>query len=120
MGIGSDKRSQIVTGIELESTTIVWRQRSRAVDPDSLDPDPVLQLNSDPIRIQDFDDQQLKKKLQQNFYLYTGNFFLSKIAINLCPSYRRSLQPSKENILHVKNETCITASGSKSHQLLAA
>jgi hypothetical protein len=27
-------------------------------------------------------------------------FFKSKIAIYLCPSYRRRLQPSKENIQH--------------------
>jgi hypothetical protein len=38
-------------------------------------------VNPDPIRIQGFDDQKLKKKKY---------------------SYRRSLQPSKENIQHLK------------------
>jgi hypothetical protein len=77
------------------------------VDPNSLnpdpdtDPDPAFQVNPDPdpIRIQGFDDQKEEEKIQQKlFYL----FFLSKIAINSCPSYRRSLQPSKENIQHFK------------------
>ncbi len=40
---------------------------SRGLDPDSLnpdpdrDPDPAFQVNPDPIRIQGFDDQKLKK-----------------------------------------------------------
>jgi hypothetical protein len=53
------------------------------------DPDP------DPIRIQGFNDQKLKKILQLKIFFY---FFLSKTAIYLslglhkvCPSYRRSL-----------------------------
>jgi hypothetical protein len=60
----------------------------------------------DPIRIQGFNDQKLKKKLQLKKKL---NFFLSKTAIFLslglhkvCPSYRRSLQVSKEAIQHFK------------------
>ncbi len=59
-----------------------------------------------PTRIQDFDDQQLKQiTVEKNF-----DIFLIKIAIylslGLCkgsPSYRRSLQHTKENIQH-----CIT------------
>jgi hypothetical protein len=51
-----------------------------AVDPDSLnpDPDPPFQVNPntdldsdtdpDPSRIQGFDDQKLKKKIQQKFF----------------------------------------------------
>jgi hypothetical protein len=77
---------------------------SRDVDPHSLnpDPDPIFQVNPDtdpenPIRIQGFDDKKLKKKIQQKIFLC---LFLIKIAIYLCPSYRRSLQPSKENIQH--------------------
>jgi hypothetical protein len=37
---------------------------SRAVDPDSLNPDPAFQVNPDldPVRIQGFDDQKVKKK----------------------------------------------------------
>jgi hypothetical protein len=54
-------------------------------------------VNPDPIRIQGFDEQKLKKKNTEEMF-----FFLSKIAIYLCPSYRRSLQPSKENIQHFK------------------
>jgi hypothetical protein len=46
----------------------------------------------DPILIQGFADQKLK-----NFFLF---FSLSIIAIYLCPSYRRSLPPSEENIQH--------------------
>jgi hypothetical protein len=57
-------------------------------------------VNPDPIRIQGFDDQKLKKK---NIKICKKNF-LSKVAIYLCPSYRRSLQPSKENIQSSKNE----------------
>jgi hypothetical protein len=64
---------------------------NRAVDPDSLNPDP--------IRIQGFDDQKLKKKIQEKICFI---FFVSQIEIYLCPSYRRGLQPSKENIQHFK------------------
>jgi hypothetical protein len=80
------------------------------------------------IQIQDFDDHKLKKiyslkfvffsqKLQFDFddhklkkiYSLKFVFFFPKIAICLslglykgCPSYRRSLYPSKENIQHFK------------------
>jgi hypothetical protein len=61
----------------------------------TINPDP------DPIRIQGFHDQKLKKKLQLKI-LYI--FFLSKIAIYLslglqkaCPSYRRS-HPTLQNM----------------------
>ncbi len=36
-------------------------------DPDT-DPDPAFQVNPDPIRIQGFDDQKLKKKIQMNTF----------------------------------------------------
>jgi hypothetical protein len=49
-------------------------------------------VNPDPIRIQGFDYQKLKKKKTD----------LIKIAIYLCPSYRRSVQPSKRNIHYFK------------------
>jgi hypothetical protein len=46
----------------------------------------------DPIRIQDFDDEKLKRiNTAAIFYI----FFISKIAIYLWPSYKRNLQPSK-------------------------
>jgi hypothetical protein len=35
---------------------------TRAANPDSLNPDPAFQVNPDPIRIQVFDDQNLRKK----------------------------------------------------------
>jgi hypothetical protein len=40
------------------------------VDPDSLnqDPDPAFQVNSDPIRLQGFDDKKLKKKATGEAY----------------------------------------------------
>ncbi len=62
-----------------------------------------------PIRIQGFNDQKLEKKLQLKIFLF---FFWSKTAIYLslglhkvCPSYRRSLQLSKEAIQHFKTWT---------------
>jgi hypothetical protein len=56
-------------------------------------------VNSDPDlnRIQGFADQKLKKKNTAQIL-----FLAKKIAIYLCPSYRRSLQPSKENTQHFK------------------
>ncbi len=65
-----------------------------------------LETDPDPIRIQGFNDQKLKKN-----YSWKKNllFFWSKTAIYLslglhkvCPSYRRSLQLSKEAIQHFK------------------
>jgi hypothetical protein len=92
------------------------------VDPYSFftdpDPDPELDVGdqygsgygygsgSNPIRIQDFNDQKLKKITAENFFLF---FLLSKTANYLslglhkvCPSYRRSLQFSKKAIQHFK------------------
>jgi hypothetical protein len=63
-----------------------------------------LNTDPDPIRIQVFDDQKLIK-----FAAEKRLFFISKTTIYLSlglhkgfPSYRRSLQPSKENIQHFK------------------
>jgi hypothetical protein len=58
------------------------------------DPDPAFQVNPDPIRIQGFDDQKLKKTIQLKFFIS----FKSKIAIYLS----LGIQPSKENIQHFK------------------
>ncbi len=52
------------------------------MDPDSFnpDPDPAFQVNPDldPIRIQGFDDQKLKKKIQLKFinffFIFVGHF----------------------------------------------
>ncbi len=51
----------------------------------------------DPIRIQGFDDQNLKEKIRMK------NFFDQKLQFTYvqAPSYRRGLQPSKENIKHL-------------------
>jgi hypothetical protein len=48
------------------------RPVGRAVDPDSLNPDtdPAFQVNLDPIQIQGFDDQKLKKKIQQTIFFF--------------------------------------------------
>jgi hypothetical protein len=58
----------------------------------------------DPFRIQGFNDQKLEKNYSRKIF-----FFKSKTAIYLslglhkvCPSYRRSLQLSKEAIQHFK------------------
>ncbi len=63
-------------------------------------------LGQIPIQIQGFDDQKLEKNLQLK---KKYKFFWSTIAICLSPglhkgrpSYRRILQPSKDNIQHLK------------------
>jgi hypothetical protein len=84
------------------------RYSRTAVDPDfSMNPDPAFQVNPDPdpIRIQSFDDP--KKYSRKFLYL-----FVSKIAIYLFLSLRRSLQPSKENIQHFKKSTFLYICGS--------
>ncbi len=72
------------------------------------DPDPV------PIRTQGFDDQKLEKiySWQKIWYCFE---FDKNIAIYFslglhtgCPSYRRSFQPSKENIPHFKTRNFLT------------
>jgi hypothetical protein len=74
------------------------------VDLDSLNPDRIRIGIRTQFRIQGFDDQKLRKK-----YTAEKNYFFSKIVMYLSlgllnghPSYRRSLQPSKENIQHFK------------------
>ncbi len=64
-----------------------------------------LSFRPDPIRIQSFNDQKLKKKYSWKKF----NFFGSKTTIYLSlglhkerPSYRRSIQLLKENIQHFK------------------
>ncbi len=68
---------------------LVWKLKVRYRP--GTDPDP------DPIRIQGL----MTKNWRKNYSLKI-NLFGSKIAINLCPCYRRSLQPSKKNIEHFK------------------
>ncbi len=63
----------------------------------NTEPDP------DPIRIQGFNDQKLKKKLQ--FFWSKTAIYLSLDLHKVCPSYRRSLQFSKEAIQHFKTWT---------------
>jgi hypothetical protein len=74
------------------------------------DPHLRMDTNPDPIRIQGFNDQKLKKKLQLKIFYFI--FLWSKTAIYLslglhkvCPSYRRRLQLSKEAIQHFKTRT---------------
>ncbi len=47
---------------------------------------------------QGFDDQKLKKNIQLEIFF----IFWSKIKAKGYPSYRRSLQPSNDNIQHLK------------------
>ncbi len=92
-----------------QNAATLEREFSRVVDKDSLnlDPDPAFQVRIlIRIRIQGFDDQKLKKTKSWNFFFF---FFWTNIAIKLSPgrhkgrpSYRRSLKPSKEKILHFK------------------
>ncbi len=76
-------------------------------DPDT-DPDPAFFLIADPdsgFRIPDpdpgFDDLKLKKNLIFSFWS-TIAIYLSLGLHKRRPSYKRSLQPSKENIQHFK------------------
>ncbi len=60
----------------------------------------------DPIRIQGFKDQRLKKKLKLKFFFFSKNaIYLSLGLHKVCPSYRRSLQLSNEAIQHFKTWT---------------
>jgi hypothetical protein len=76
-----------------------FKKNIGVADPSSV-VDPAFQVNPDTDP-----DQKLKKKNTAEIFFYI--FFCSKIAIYLSlglfkgrPSYRRSLQPSKENIQH--------------------
>ncbi len=87
-------------------------QATRVSDPHSFDPDPDpafrLETNPDPdpIRVQGFNDQKLKKKktVEKNiiFVFDQSAIYLSLGLHKVCPSYRRSLQLSKEAIQHFK------------------
>ncbi len=72
----------------------------RVSDPHSFDPDP------DPARIQGCNDQKLKEQREKkkNFWSKTA-IYLSLGFHKVCPSYRRSLQLSKEAIQHFKTWT---------------
>jgi hypothetical protein len=66
----------------------------------NIEPDP------DPIRIQGFDDQKCKKFTAKKIKFVLDQklqfFYLSLGLQKGRPSYRRSLQPSKENNQHFK------------------
>ncbi len=52
-----------------QGTLSLSQASSRWVGCRALDTDPAFQVNPDPIRIQDFDDQKLKgKKMQHKFF----------------------------------------------------
>jgi hypothetical protein len=82
---------------------------SRAVNPDSLNPDPAFQFNPDPdtdpdpIWSQGFEDQKLKKKIQQNFFLFikNGNLLTSKLREK--PSALKRQHPSSTSKMKVIN-----------------
>jgi hypothetical protein len=52
------------------------KDAAKAVDPDSLNPDPdtgsdpASQVNQDPMQIEDFDDEKLKKKKNGRKFFY--------------------------------------------------
>ncbi len=75
----------------------------------NTDPDPNLDPDPNPIRIQGLNDQKFKKKLQlKNFFFFFGSktaIYLSLGLHKVYPSYRRSLQLSKEAIQHFKTWT---------------
>jgi hypothetical protein len=73
--------------------------RPRVSGPYSIDIDP------NPIRIQGFDDQKLKIKLQLKIFFLHQNYRTIYLSLGFHkgrPSYMRSLQLSKENIQHFK------------------
>ncbi len=82
----------------------VSHARDQSWDPDSLNPDPNTYL--DPaFQVKDMDPRfwwpkNWRKKNTDE------NFFWLKFAIYLCPSYRRRLQHSKDNIQHFKKWVC--------------
>ncbi len=63
-----------------------------------------VNTDQDPIWIQGFDDQKLKKYYSWNFFY----IFLFQKLHNGRPNYRRSLQPAKENIQHFKTRNFVT------------
>jgi hypothetical protein len=55
------------------------------------------------VRIQGFDDKKLNNEnLQLEIFFIKIAIYLSLGLLKGCPSYRRSLQPSRENIRHFK------------------
>jgi hypothetical protein len=105
---GSASKWKAVSGSALK-----WcGSATRFADPHwfHLDQDPTFRLNTnpdsdpDPIRIQGFNDQKLNKnytKKKQNFFNQTA-IYLSLGLHKVRPSYRRSLQLSREAIQHLK------------------
>ncbi len=90
----------------------MWTPTSSVVDPDSLNPDPILSESGSRYRSRVLITKNWRKKNSWNYFLF---FFWSKIWIYLSlafikwhPSYRRSLQPSKENIQHYKDDIYLT------------
>jgi hypothetical protein len=81
-------------------------------DPDSLSPDPYQNCRMNTDLDPGFLWPKIEKNLRLNIFLL---FFWSKIGIYLSlglhkgrPSFRRSLQPSKENIQHFKTWNLLT------------
>jgi hypothetical protein len=78
----------------------------RVGDPNwfNADPDPAFFLIA--VRIPDpgsgFDDLKLKKNLQLEIFIFIFLIKNCNLIIQGRPSYRRSLQPAKENIQHFK------------------
>jgi hypothetical protein len=82
----------------------------RVADPHSFHPDPAFYTNPDPylIRIQGFNDQKFKKNYswkKKKIIFYQTAIYLSLGLHKERPSYRRSLQLSKEAIQHFKTWT---------------
>jgi hypothetical protein len=64
---------------------------------------PAFQVDADPDPDARFGYQKMKTSAGIFFYFgSTIAIYLSLVFLKRCPSYRRSLQPSKENILHFK------------------
>ncbi len=88
--------------------------KTSVVDPISLHPDPDLSfhVNLDPVPdpALGFCWPKIEKNLLKKCILFwsktTIYCTLLYLLLKGCPSYRSSLQPSKENIQHFKNEIC--------------
>jgi hypothetical protein len=77
----------------------------RAVDPDSLnpdpDPDPAFQVHPDTNPDPGLDDQKLKKKIKPNIFL---SFYDQKLQFTYVQATREAFSPQKRTFSTSKNE----------------
>ncbi len=82
-----------------------WRQGCGSAIISSGSGSSILGWKPDRIRIQGFNDQKLEKLQLKNFFLLKTAIYISLGLHKVHPSYRRSLQLSREAIQHFKTWT---------------